>query len=248
MLINLVTNAVHAMPQGGSLEVGVQMAAPASHRRAEDGSPGPLVHLFVSDTGVGMSSDVQARALEPFFTTKEPGEGTGLGLSVVHGIIESHGGRIDIESEIGRGTRFSIYLPAARDLLTPTRATSQNLRGRILLAEDQVTLLRLMRRALSMSEFEVSSHLHGLDALDAFRADPDGFDIVVTDHMMPKMTGLQLAEQVHELRPHLPIILISGVLPSDHELAQAGVRRVLAKPYSLESLAATLEELAPRRK
>jgi CheY-like chemotaxis protein len=174
--------------------------------------------LTVQDNGPGISGDRAARIFEPFYTTKTGGKGSGIGLAVVQNIVLGHGGEISVESEPGRGATFSVYLPCAGEAdsapASPSapslKTETDNSRGNVLLIDDDESIVKLGEKILCRAGFEVASHTRGESALDAFRASPDAFDLIITDMMMPDIKGDDLARAIHSKRPTMPIILVSG--------------------------------------
>ena len=246
IIMNLAANAAHAMSgYRGELKV----ALSATHvdadlaRTVPNARVGPYACLSVSDTGRGMDADIQRRIFEPFFTTKSPGEGTGLGLSVVHGIMHSHHGAIAVSSETGRGTTFTLYFPA--DLATApevTRRIGALVHGNgehVLLVDDDRALASLGKKMLECCGYRATAYSSALEALAAFRAAPDRFDLVITDLTMPEVTGTELASELLRIRPSLPIVLATGF---DDRMTGArasaeGIRGFLLKPVTARSLA-----------
>lgn len=246
VLMNLCTNAYHAMPEsGGVIEVQVDMVdvdfitgGSAADQRA--------VRLVVRDNGHGMDAATLERLFEPFFTTKPVGEGTGLGMSIVHGIIEHHGGTITVQSTPGLGTTFEIHLPAAEQetAVREKKAAPNQARGvgRILVVDDDAVIAQLLARVLRRAGYDVvqatvSSHVPAMLA----EAEPP-FDLLVTDQTMPGMTGLELADRVQRWRIGFPVILLSGFseFVGRQDLKQHGLREVLMKPVPIDVLAATV--------
>lgn len=254
ILMNLGTNSSHAMPAGGTLTVRLEpfLVGPefaASHPGVK---PGPHARITVSDTGFGMSADVLAHALEPFYTTKAPGEGTGLGLSVIHGIVRGHEGHLEITSAPGQGTTVAILLPAAGVAPAPSAegvAGPATARGpRILFVEDEPILAHMQRRQLEHLGFEVTVHTSSLEALEDFRSRPRAFALMITDDTMPRMTGRVLAREVLGIRPDLPILMVSGGEAADAVALEAiGVRRLLRKPHSAVELERAIGEVLQTR-
>ncbi len=242
VLMNLCANAAYAMRgRQGRLEVNlsaVTLAADASSRHP-DLRPGQHVLLQISDNGCGMSEETLRRIFEPFFTTKAPGEGTGLGLAVVHGIVREHGGVILAESRAGQGTSFFIYLPALpRRSAPPATATEAIPHGqgeRILYVDDESSLCRAAERMLTRLGYQPVVFTNPLDALAAFQAQPAAFDALVTDLTMPGMTGVDLAAAALEIRPNLPVLLVTGFGGVWlREAAQTiAIRNVLIKPLDM---------------
>ncbi len=250
ILMNLGTNAVYAMPRGGELEILVEPRyLRDSVVRSQPGlREGPYVALAVRDTGVGMDRAVREHAFEPFFTTKPRGSGTGLGLSIVHSIVKSHDGAVDLDSEPGRGTTVTCYFPAmAPSVVEERRLADEQPEGhgeRILLVEDEPSLAEMNQRRLASLGYRPTAYTDAARALDAFRSHPD-FDLVVTDYLMPGMGGLDLAREVHNLRPDVPIVLLTGFIENlaDEAVRAAGVRRLVKKPVTLAELAVALHEV-----
>jgi hypothetical protein len=244
VVMNLATNAAHAMPQGGTLEIGLE------HRYVRDSTArsrpglreGPHLVLTVRDTGHGMDRETLERAVEPFFTTKPAGTGSGLGLTMVHGMLRDHGGTLDLDSQPGTGTTVRCYLPAVpMDGDEEERIETRARRGsgqHVLYLDDEDSLAELGKRRLQAIGYRVTSCTDPTAALAAVRAAPDRFDLVVTDYWMPHMIGIDFARAVTELRPDLPVLLLTGYmddLPED-ALRAAGVIGVARKPVTLDEL------------
>jgi PAS domain S-box-containing protein len=255
VLMNLCTNARHAMREtGGVLEVrleAVQVTADDAATHSEL-TPGPYLRLLVRDTGHGMTPEVMERIFEPFFTTKGVGEGTGMGLAVVHGIIASHSGAITVTSAPGQGTTFEVYLPRSdAAIASETRPQEPLPRGeeRLLFVDDENTLVRLWQATLEHLGYEVVVSTDGLAALETFRAAPYGFDLVITDHTMPRMTGEVLAQELRRLRPDIPIVLCTGFSHTmTAEKAQAlGLDAFLMKPFTPHDLSYVVRGVLDRR-
>jgi PAS domain S-box-containing protein len=244
VVMNLGTNAWHAMrDRPGRLEVKLEnfevdadLAGTQLHVR-----PGKFVRLSVSDTGKGMDRATLSRIFEPFFTTKGPSEGTGLGLSVVHGIMQSHDGAISVYSQPGEGTTFHLYFPAiGGEAMEPEGEAAIPLGGgrRVLFVDDEEPIVRLSEKMLTRLGYVVEASTHVKDALEIFRAKPDRFDLVITDMTMPLMSGLDFAQLLKQIRPDLPIILTTGY-PGGlkiEEIKSMGIFELLPKPPSLRSL------------
>jgi len=255
VLMNLCANAEHAMRgRGGTLEVRLERveadaAFAAVHPPLQ---PGPHVRLTVRDTGHGMAPEIMERIFEPFFTTKDVGEGTGMGLAVVHGIVTGHEGIITVESALGQGTTFAIYLPQFQEETTDSAGPEGPIpRGseRILLVDDEAVLAHMGQELLEHLGYSVVVHTSSLEALEDFRAAPQRFDLVITDQTMPHMTGEDLAMEMRRLRPDVPIILCTGFSYSmTAERAPAlGIDAFLMKPLVTRDLAVTIRHVLAQR-
>jgi PAS domain S-box-containing protein len=251
VLMNLGTNAAHAMrDKGGVLSVRLSetMVDASLAARYPGLRPGPHVRLSVNDTGHGMTAAVMERIFDPYFTTKGAGEGTGLGLSVVRGIVKSHGGVITVYSEPGEGTTFYVFLPRiVEDVSHEARSTEVLPMGdeRILFVDDEQILADLGKEMLESLGYEVTSKTDSLDALRAFRDHPTMFDLVVTDMTMPGLTGTALAKELMALRSDIPVILCTGFsdLINAERAKQSGIREFVMKPYVISNLAAILRKV-----
>jgi PAS domain S-box-containing protein len=249
VMMNLAVNARDAMPNGGTLQVetaNVELGADNI-----DVIPGPHVMLAVRDSGVGMSEDVRKRLFEPFFTTKGTGEGTGLGLSMVNAIVRQGGGHIIVDSAPGRGSVFRVYFPvqdqaaqAPAPPLTPLNLVAVRGEGVILLAEDDLSVRRLVSMELTRRGFTVIDAEDGRAALDLLAQNKDRVDVLVTDIVMPRMNGADLAKAAEKIRPGLKILFISGHPErAGAGLNPAGVTNLLMKPFTADILATRIKEL-----
>ncbi len=216
VILNLVVNARDAMPDGGTLTIGIAAVdVDAVLARAHaDLRVGPYLALRVQDTGVGMAGDVQARAFDPFFTTKEPGKGTGLGLSTVYGIVNQSGGAVWLESRPGAGTTAWIYLPRVAPAIdmatTPAAPAASPVEATLLLAEDEPVVRDLVQRLLEQAGYRVLSAADGMHALEVSRSHDGDIDLLVTDVVMPRMGGRELADRLRAERPGLRVLYMSG--------------------------------------
>ncbi len=199
--------------------------------------------LSVSDTGSGIAPDIMDQIFEPYFTTKLQGEGSGLGLSVVYGIVKAHGGDIKVDSEVGKGTTVRIYLPLTdkpSEAASPLEAEEEFPSGseRILYVDDEEMVVEIAGTMLERLGYQVARYTSSLDALNDFKADPDAFDLVITDMAMPHMTGAQLSRELMALRPGVPIIICTGYSErfSREDTRAIGVKYFLQKPIGIADL------------
>ncbi len=251
IVMNLGTNAYHAMRErGGTLEVTLDNLYVTSELAAT--SPelheGDYVRLAISDTGHGMGQDILEHIFEPYFTTKKTGEGSGLGLSVVHGIILGHGGAITVKSARGEGALFTVYLPRLLGEITRGVAEQEALpRGneRILFIDDEEVLAGLGCKILESLGYSVTTATNGVDALAMFGNDPHAFDLVFTDQTMPALTGIQLSEMMLEIRPDIPVVLCTGFsAEASVESAKAiGIKAFVMKPLTKRDVALTVRKV-----
>jgi PAS domain S-box-containing protein len=244
IVMNLCTNAAQAMEEdGGRLTVSLsQTILTDSDVRLHPGlGAGRYAQLRVQDTGTGIPADILDKIFQPYFTTKEKDKGTGLGLAVVHGIVQSYGGDIRVDSAPGEGTTFDIYLPTIKAPAESTASPTAMPRGdeRILLVDDETVIVDIGRQSLERLGYRVESCTSSIEALERFQRDPDRFDLVVTDMTMPTLTGDQLARELLSLRPDIPVILCTGYSSRiDSRQAKAlGIRAMLMKPLNLHDLA-----------
>jgi two-component system cell cycle sensor histidine kinase/response regulator CckA len=251
-LMNLVVNARDAMPGGGTLTIATENAVLGQEN--VDVIPGPHVLLSVRDSGVGMSKEIREQVFEPFFTTKDTGRGTGLGLSMVQAIVRQSGGHIIVDSEPGAGTTFKVYFPRQPDAASapipfPTQpgATVRG-EGIVLLAEDDRSVRRLVVSELSRRGFTVLDAEDGASALEIFEREKDRVDVLVTDVVMPRMNGADLAREAGRIRPGVKILFISGHPErAGTGLDPTGVTNLLMKPFTADTLAARIKELITGR-
>jgi nitrogen-specific signal transduction histidine kinase len=248
VVLNLCTNAIQALKSKGTLTVSLEIVDLAESRTVSTGylPRGRYVRLNVSDTGGGISPQVLERIFDPFFTTKEIGVGTGLGLSLVHGIVMDLGGGVDVQSQLGAGASFTAYLPSQSNIAEPAAVEDEAIAGgsgeTILLVDDEEALVRVGEEMLAMLGYEAVGFASSTEALETFRATPRRFDAVLSDEAMPDLTGSELAREIRKLHPDIPIVLMSGyVSPALSARAQeAGVVEVLAKPLVSRDIARSL--------
>lgn len=256
VIMNLCTNAAHAMREtGGILEVSLSRASldPPGTTPGQTAQPENRVRLAVSDTGHGMDQNTMERIFDPFFTTKKRGEGSGLGLSVAHGIVMSHGGTITVSSKPGKGTTFEVFLPCAslpEELAEAVKCRPVH-KGteRIMFVDDEEDLRYAGEKTLKRLGYKPEVFRCALEALEAFRARPEQFDLIITDQSMPRMTGIELAREALRIRPGIPIVLCTGFSPDsvegiarrDAELI--GIREVWMKPLGSAELAGIIRKI-----
>ncbi len=246
VIMNLCTNAAFAMGEkGGVLDISLTKETITQDTSADllHLTPGPYIRLSISDTGPGIAPDIIERIFEPFFTTKKIGEGTGLGLSVVYGIVKNHRGGIRVSSKLGQGAMFQIYLPSIEEALEAQKGSAQDIiphgSERILFVDDEKDLTDLAAAMLSRLGYRVTTCVDSLKALDLFKTDPDGFDLIITDMTMPHLSGSDLAQEVIRMRPGQPIILCTGYSSyiDAEKAAQIGIKTFLSKPLTKHDLA-----------
>jgi PAS domain S-box-containing protein len=269
VLMNLCTNAEHAMrATSGVLEVHLEPVEVTPDLAAvlSGLTVGPYLRLTVQDTGHGIAPEVLEHIFEPFFTTKGVGEGTGMGLAVVHGIITSHGGTVTVESTPGLGSRFDVYLPRIAAIARPQagpeegglKAPSAHAvaeeavahgKGRVLLVDDEAALVHVSQGMLTYLGYEVVTYTNSMEALAAFKAAPYSFDLILTDHTMPHLTGEALARELRSIRPDLPIILCTGFSHTMNEAkAHAlGIDALLMKPFLTRDLGTAIQQVLAQR-
>ena len=253
VLMNLCTNAKHAMGEkGGVLTVELAPVDMGEEQmvRFPDLRPGPYLRLSVQDTGYGIDLATMERIFDPYFTTKEKGEGTGLGLSMVHGIVTNHGGVIDVRSQPGKGSTFQVYLPRIELKQEPVETENriEDLPAgheRILFVDDEVSLANMGKIMLEHLGYRVVISTNGLEALALFKEDPEGFDLVITDMTMPKMTGDKLAKELMAIRRDIPVILCTGFSEtvSESTAGLMGITAFAMKPLSMKKLAETVRNV-----
>jgi signal transduction histidine kinase len=257
VLMNLATNAWHALAGNpGHIDIEGRLVVLDEETQPAPGmSTGAYARLDVRDDGTGMTEATRARVFEPFFSTKGVGGGSGLGLSVAHGVVTAHGGAITVQSTLGGGTTFSVFLPLApldaeaedgRE--TPPMLRRPTLDARVLLVDDELSLTRATRGMLEQLGCTVTSHVRSHDALADLRLDPARFDVVITDQHMPEIGGLDLARALEAIRPDLPVILVSGnqSMVADREVGP-NVRTRLEKPYTMHALRETIAKVMDTR-
>ncbi len=249
--MNLITNAYHAVePASGSISIQLtEMDVTSTHDPAGDLASGRYAVLSVSDTGIGIDGAVINKIFDPYFTTKEKGRGTGLGLATVYGIVKAHGGDIRVHSEIGKGSSFQVYLPLLEKAqesqpekeMTPLPTGTEH----ILIVDDEKAIVHLEKQMLERLGYQTSVFTSSREALAAFKTDPSLFDLVITDMNMPNMNGMKLATELIAVQPDIPIILCTGFSERiDNKKAEVqGIRGLLVKPVGMKDLAIKIQEV-----
>ncbi len=251
IFMNLCTNAAQAMEDdGGVLKVSLtDVGFDAGHTETQLSlKSGNYLELTVSDTGTGISPDVIQSIFEPYYTTKELGQGTGMGLAMVHGIVKSHGGEIAVESEVGKGTEFRIYLPVTKKATESIEYKTEDLptgTERILFVDDELSIANMGRQILERQGYTVTIRTSSMEALALFRNKPDRFDLVITDMAMPHMTGDKFAVELMEIRPDIPVIICTGYSKriSEEQAAEIGIKAFTMKPLVMRDLANTVRKV-----
>ncbi|MDG4475775.1 GAF domain-containing protein [Thiovibrio frasassiensis] len=245
IMMNLCTNAYHAMREtGGTLFVSLNEVELDGEEFVDaELPPGKYLKLEVSDTGCGMAPKIKEKIFEPYFTTKKQGEGTGMGLAVVHGIVKSHHGHITVDSEEGKGTSIQVYLPLTAqspdEIQTPVPPTQQSGKGeQILFVDDEEQIRGVTATILSKHGYQITTRTNGVEALAEFKKQPDRFQLLITDMTMPAMTGAELAREILALKPEMPIILCTGqsdLINREKALAM-GITDYLNKPFTIQTI------------
>jgi len=251
IVMNLATNAYHAMEKdGGVLKVSLkEIQLSKTDLITPDMVPGTYACLIIADTGVGMEKDLIGKIFDPFFTTKGIGKGTGMGLSVVHGIVEGLGGVVQVYSEPGKETQFYVYFPIGKSSFIKdsiqTHEAIQGGIGNILLVDDEDAIITMEKLMLERLGYQVTSRTSSIEALDVFRDSPDKFNLVITDMAMPKMLGDQLAVELIKIRPDIPILLCTGFSEtmSEEKAASLGIKGFLFKPIMMKDLSQKIHDV-----
>ncbi len=251
IIMNLATNAFHAMEEkGGQLKVSMKEVQLGRYDLIDpDMKPGLFACITVRDTGKGMDKFLTQKIFDPFFTTKKKGRGTGMGLSVVYGIVQSMGGTINAYSEPGKGTVFNVYLPVITDSFEqPEQVANEVIPGgteHILLVDDEEAILKMEKQMLERMGYHVTSRVSSLEALEAFGDDPDKFDLIISDMAMPQMSGNKLVKELRKIRPNIPILLCTGFSEKIPEklAAEIGIKDILLKPVIMKDLSIMIRKV-----
>jgi len=255
IVMNLCTNAFHAMEErGGKLTVNLKEVELANEDLKDPAMiPGPYVCLDISDTGPGMEQSIIDRIFDPYFTTKEEGKGTGLGLAVVHGIVKSQGGHISVYSEPGKGAEFKVYLPVIKKQKETAKVETdtpiQKGDERILLVDDEDIIVRIEKQMLERLGYHVTVRTSSIDALEAFRMQSEKYDLVITDLTMPNMTGDKLAGELIKIRSEIPVILCTGFseMMSKEKAESLGIKGFLMKPVVVKDLSNMIRKVLDKK-
>jgi signal transduction histidine kinase/ActR/RegA family two-component response regulator len=256
IVINLITNAAHAVdPSEGTINVQLkEVRATLNDSPAKLNSDGKYVMLKISDNGCGIDNSIKNKIFDPYFTTKDKGKGTGLGLAVVYGIVQDHLGDIVVDSKVGKGTSFSIYLPLLeqpsatppKDSITSSHTGSEH----ILLVDDEKSVAQIETQMLNRLGYKVTVHTSSRKALECFRSDPERFDLLLSDVTMPEITGDKLAQKVLAIRPDIPVLLCTGFSENfdQHQADQLGIKGFLMKPVVKSDLARMVRQILDEEK
>ena len=251
LLMNLFSNAIHAMDEKGTIKVSVSTVqlGPDDMSHKSGLNPGLFLTIKVSDTGMGMNKETQEKIFDPFYTTKEVDEGTGMGLSIVLGIVKSHNGFVEVDSEPGKGTIFTLYFPALGDaqVLKIEETTEEYLRGneRILFVDDEELLAEMGSRMLGRQGYQVTISTSSKGALETFKSNPEAFDLVITDQTMPNMSGSELSSELLNIRPEIPIIICTGYskMITEGTAKEMGIREFCVKPLDRKDFARVVRKV-----
>jgi CheY-like chemotaxis protein len=254
VVMNLCANASYAMKDnGGLLQVDLKnIRLEINNLPLSNMIPGDYVQLSIIDTGHGILPEIRERIFEPYFTTKKPDEGTGLGLSVVHGIIKDHGGEIIVSSELGKGTKFDIYLPQLNNEINLDDTTPSYIPGgneTILFVDDEKALTDVGEQLLERMGYNVVARTSSMEAFTIFKQNPDHFDLIITDLTMPTMTGIQLAMEVKKIRNNIPIILCTGFSEKTNlvSMIDIGIQQLISKPFIKNDIAKAIRQVLDKK-
>lgn len=252
ILMNLCTNAFHVMEKGGgtlTVELMNKELVSQDVRQYPGVAPGPFIELTIGDTGPGIPGELIDKIFDPYFTTKPLGKGSGMGLSIVHGIVQSYGGFINVKSKEGAGAWFHIHLPAlARVNKDNEKYEEEGITGgceRILLVDDEEIVADMARSMLEYLGYEVTVFTNSLESLNVFSDDPSRFDMVITDQTMPVMTGVDIAERMLNIRPDIPIIICTGYSSSvsEEKVLAMGVKGFAMKPLAIKDISRLIRKI-----
>ncbi len=251
ILMNLCTNAFHSMEmKGGTLTISLKKKVVSKEYLSTEPilQPGNYLQLSVRDTGKGIVTEIRNKIFNPYFTTKEAGKGTGMGLAIVRGIVQSYGGSVTCESRVGEGTVFNIMLPSIEDHALPEDDTADIIltgNERILFIDDEVMLAEVGKEMLEQLGYRVTARTNALEALTTFQNQPETFDLVITDQTMPGITGVDLSRRILQIRPDMPIILCTGYSSqiSEEEAMSLGIKGFVMKPFGKKGIASLIRKI-----
>ncbi len=255
IIMNLCTNAAHSMKEnGGVIHIILGNIDIKKDRKngITDLKKGQYLTLTVRDSGAGIAPGILNKIFEPYFTTKKSGEGTGLGLAIIHGIIKNYGGDINVESEPGKGTTFTVYLPLVDEpsiIQEETKAELPKGSEHILFVDDEKAAVSAMEKILIRLGYNTTATTSSLEALEIFRKNPESFDLIITDMTMPDMTGKKLAEEIRFIKPDIPVILCTGFSDqiNEEEAQQAGINEFMFKPINMNDIAFAIRKVLDKK-
>jgi len=251
IMMNLGINASQAMEEtGGTLNISAKMTTLEAEKTKDydDLTPGNYLKITFSDTGPGITPEIINRIFDPYFTTKEMGKGSGMGLSIVHGILKNHSGAIWVDSSLGKGTTFTFLFPIVEEKpVNETETIDKIPRGHetILFVDDEESITGMTQKILKRLGYKVEARLNPVEALDLFKLKPDSFDLVITDMTMPQMTGAKLSEKLKEIRSDIPVIICTGhsSLIDEEKAKRLGIAGYLMKPASMSTIAKAIRNV-----
>jgi CheY-like chemotaxis protein len=250
--MNLVVNARDAMPNGGTLSISGENIFVDEHyaRMNLEANVGPYIVITVADTGIGMPPEIVDRIFEPFFTTKEVGKGTGLGLSTVRGIVKSHGGFVNVQSKVEKGTEFKVFLPAVEVTAMPLPEDLELPQGNgelILVVDDEAGILETTKITLETNNYKVITASDGIEAIALYAQHKNEISAVVVDMMMPFMDGATTIRTLQKVNSLVKIIAVSGLVASDKLAEAAGAKSFISKPYTANELLQSLQTILDQK-
>ncbi len=249
--MNLLLNASQAIPEKGTISISTeQIEVPSDIAGANNVSAGSYIKIRVADTGTGMDDETKRKVFEPFFSKRHSGKGTGLGLSSVYGIVRNHGGFIQIESELNKGTSIYVYLPVTDKPPVYDETADEEIslgRHTILLIDDEEMILDVGEKMLRKIGYSVYSAISGIDAVEYIKNNKASFDAAIIDMIMPKMSGNETAKELRKLLPDIPILFSSGYSEEEkiHDIVSEMNGKFIQKPYTIQDLSKKLKEMLP---
>ena len=255
IIMNLCINASQAMEQtGGDINVTVAKVILENNSAKEypDLKSGDHVKIIVSDTGPGIDPEIIDQIFDPYFTTKDVGKGSGMGLAVVHGIVKNHNGAISVNSRLGKGTKFIIFFPITTEKSMVERKTTKDIPGgneTILFVDDEISIVKMVKRMFERFGYKIETATTPEEALGKFSLNPDHFDLVITDMTMPQMTGVKLSEKLMDIRKDIPIIVCTGhsTLVDEEKAKELGLAAYVMKPINMQETAQTIRKILDKK-